>query len=459
MFKLFKHQEIGINFGLSHKNIIIADEMGLGKTAQSILISEKLNFKNTLIVCKNSAKKKWKDEVLLWTEKDCGYILDGTSNNKDKQLIDILNSQDDSRKFVITNYEHIRTCKTILDVDINCLIIDEAHKIKNRKSQIYKSIKRFCNATDKIILVTGSPMANRPEEIWSLLNVLYPQVFKSFWKFVERYCYVTQGYWGWEIDGSKNEQELRNVLSDIMIRRLKKDCLDLPDKNYINEYVTLEGKQRSLYEQIEKDAMAIINETEVLTASIVIAQIIRMKQIAISPELVGEEKETNSAKFNWLLNFIEEYPEEKIVIFSFFERAISSFTKLLSSKNIKYVRYTGKENLQQRELNEKEFRFGKTNIFLATTSTGGESIDLFESNICIFLDKHWNPEMNKQAEDRLHRIGQKRTVTIISLIAENTYDEIIENMLKDKKNLIAKILEWRKEKDDKKIQLQSNGRV
>lgn len=451
MFELFNHQKEGIEFGLKHKNIIIGDEMGLGKTAQSILISKRMGYSRNLIICKNSAKKKWKDEVLLWTEKDCGYILEGTIDDRDRIMSSLLSNKNKEDIFAITNYEHIRNSKALMNIDVNTLIIDEAHKIKNRKAQIFNSVKTFCNATDKILMLTGSPMANRPEEIWALLNVAYPQQFKSFWKFAERYCYVSKGYWGYEINGSRNEEELNHLLEDVMIRRYKKDCLDLPEKIYEPEYITLEGKQKRLYKEMEKDAMAIINETEILTASVVIAQICRLQQIAISSQLVGEESDVWSAKFNWVKDFIEEYPDEKIVVFSTFERAITFLSDLLKLSGIKHVRYTGKESLKERDANQEEYRFGKTNVFLATITAGGESIDLFETNEIIFLNKHWNPEVNKQAEDRGHRIGLKHTLTIISLIAQDTYDEVIELMLKNKTNLIKKILEWRKEKDDKKF--------
>lgn len=439
MFELFDHQKTGIQFAKSRNNLIIGDEMGLGKTAQAIRTCQELNFKKNLVICKSSAKRKWLDEIQLWAPGINAIKLNGSTKERDIQLMKAL--ADETIYYIVTNFDHIRATSKLYNLEVDGLIIDEAHKIKNRKTQITKAIKTFCRLPKKIMMLTGSPIQNRPQEIWQLLNILYPQDFRSYWRFVERYCYVVDGFFGKEITGVRNEDELHHILESIMIRRLKKDCLDLPEKLYEPEYIEMSSHQKEMYSDMADNAIALINETRILTAQVVIAQIIRLQQIAISSALVGESVNPQSAKFDWLLNFVEEYPEEKIVVFSTFLKAINLFANILDSKSINYVKYTGQENENQRDENQRLFRHCKTiNIFLATIATGGESIDLPESQICIFINKHWNPEVNKQAEDRLHRIGQKKNVTVISLIAEHSVDEMIEVALKGKIDLIQRIL-------------------
>lgn len=425
--KLRNYQRVGANFLSTTGKCILADDMGTGKTLQTITACEELGAKRVLVVCPNSLKWNWHDEVGKWTDSKA-VVVDGTRAKREKAI------EEFDGKYLIINYESMRLHEELQKMHWDVLVLDEAHKIKNRKAQQTKAVNKI--KADRVFLLTGTPMLNRPDELWSLLHRLYPDKFRSYWRFVERYCTVTDNGWGKEIDMGTPEQqeELKRLLAPIMLRRTKKEVLtELPDKIHQRFLVELTGKQAKIYKSMERDAIATLSNGETIAAPVVIAQITRLRQIAVSTQLLSDEV-AESAKFEALMELIQDnITGHKIVVFSQFRKAIELFSKQLDEAGIKWVAVTGAVKQEDRHQATKYFQEkDDVRVMLATIEAAAHGLTWTAADIAVFLDRHWTPAINAQAEDRLHRIGQKNSVTIINMVARGTVEEYIEKLLEAK---------------------------
>ena len=436
---LHPYQRIGVGFLKVAKRAILADDMGLGKTLQTIALIDEANLSKILIVCPNSLKYVWLNEINKWKLPKKAIIIDKLNQRHPPEFY---NKYD----VWIINYEKIiieRYYNLLLSRNYDLLVFDEAHNLKNRKSKRSEAANILSKKADYLIEITGTPIMNRTSELWHLLHLLYPNEYKSYWKFVDRYAYVTRNYFGgYEVYGVKNEKKLRKELAPILIRRLKTEVLkELPEKTIEQIYLDLKPKQQKYYNAMEEEMSIELANDESLDAPTVLAKIIRLKQIAVTPKLLDTSLEFDNAKYDFVLDILNG-TNDKVVIFSQFAKAIKLFAKELNAAGYKVVKYIGEMSLEERDKAITQFQSDdETRVFLATLQAGGVGITLTSANIAIFLDKHWTPAINEQAQDRLHRIGQKKNVLIYELIAKNTIEEYIEQLLESKKDIIQAILE------------------
>jgi len=439
--KLYNFQRVGVGFLLLSSRALLADEMGTGKTLQALCLCEEVKAEKILIVCPNSLKWTWANEIEKWLK----------SKDHEVYQTKVLNL---NKRFSIINYEAVWREKNenIFKVEWDVLILDEAHRIKNRKTRQTKAIKKI--KANRVLELTGTPVLNRPDELWSLLNQLYPKKYTSYWRFFEQYVDYWMNDFGGStpmpikvIRGPKNLHQLKRELEPIMIRREKKDILlDLPDKTYQNIFVELDKKQRKIYEEMKEDFIVKLKENKEIKAPTIIAQIVRLKQIAVHTSLVLPEydKTLPGIKLEVLFELIESL-NKKVVIFSQFAKAINIIENKLIKKGLKFAKITGEVNPKQRAEEINKFQTDDNcKIFIGTIQAGGQGITLTAADTVIFLDKLWTPAYNEQAEDRLHRIGQKKNVTVVNLIAKNTIEDTIERILENKKMTINEILGNRK---------------
>ncbi|MDI6840475.1 MAG: DEAD/DEAH box helicase [bacterium] len=426
--KLRNYQRVGAHFLNNTSKCILADDMGTGKTLQAITACEDQGAERVLVVCPNTLKWNWFDEIDKWTDSKA-VVVDGAKKKREKAISEF------QGKYLIINYEALRLHEELQNIEWDVLILDEAHKIKNRKAQQTKAAKKL--KANRVYLLSGTPMLNRPDELWSLLNRLYPDKFRSYWRFVERYCSMVDNGWGKDIGigTSEQQEELKRLLAPIMLRRTKQEVLtELPDKIHQRHLVELKGKQAEAYKTMEEDAIATLTSGETIAAPVVIAQITRLRQIAISTQLLSDQV-AESAKFEVLLELIQDNKDNhKIVVFSQFRKAVELFSKKLDEAGIKWVAVTGKVKQDDRHQATKSFQEDiETRVMLATIEAAAHGLTWTAADIAVFLDRHWTPAINTQAEDRLHRIGQKNSVTIINLVAKGTVEEYIEWLLEKKK--------------------------
>ena len=266
-------------------------------------------------------------------------------------------------------------------------------------------------------MMSGTMFLNYPNELWSMLNMLYPDEYSDYEDFVYEYCVTIPSFWGPRIVGAKkkNLPELRQRLDKIMIRREKQDVLkDLPPKTYREIPLAMSPKQLKVYKDLETDLWAYLETGESITAPNGLALTMKLRQVSLDPKLLGAD--IPSPKTTALKELIDDIVSsgKKVAIFSWF----ASYLDMLSSelKDVKWELISGKAGSEEeRRASRLRFQEGDSEVMLGSISTM-IGIDLTSADICIFTDRFWVPNTNVQAEDRLHRLGQKGNVLIVDLV-------------------------------------------
>jgi len=455
--KLYGFQRVGVKFLTEARRAILADDMGLGKTVQSITACEELQAKRILIICPNTMKDNWAGEIKKWTPDREVTVLRGYNREKKEEVIRSFKSG-----YLIVNYEAIRRSKrkvgnkskpTPREHDLiddlyamswDVIIVDEAHNIKNRKASQTEGVRKLAAKTENIYLLTGTPIMNRVDELWSPLNILYPKQYSSFWTFVKKHTIAYPGRFGWVIDGKPTQpEELRQEIAPIFLRREKEEVFpDMPRKVYQKVWVNLEGEQRRIYQEIEQTAMTQIDENTTVITPSVLAKLTRCKQVAISPRLIGGKPE--GVKIDVLIDILHG-TNQKVLIFSQFAKAVKLVAERLKSEDIGYVTFTGETSENERNNAIKQFQTNpEVRVFLATMQTGGTGVTLTAASLVIFLDKHWTPAINEQAVDRTRPHLQKQPIQIIEILARDTIDEMVEDVLQGKVSIVEAVIARRK---------------
>ena len=436
MNKLYSYQKDGVAFLLAHKRCILADDMGLGKTVQTIALFKQLNASKVLIVCPNSMKFVWQQEMLKWFPAASVQVIDGTKAKRQQQL-----SVDAS--YFIINYEALRLHKNELTRSWQICVLDEAHRVKNRKAQVTKAVRAITKNAQRIVQLTGTPIVNHASEFFSLLQILHPKIYTSYWRFVHKYCTVHNNGYGWVVDDILNATDIRVIslqkrLSTLLLRRTKKQVLiDLPEKTIQQIPVVLTAKQYKLYNIMKHDmTVQLEKQHQTVSAVTALSLITRLRQMAIDATIMlpDETVPLDGAKIDVIHDLIAAAAnQQKIVIFSQFARVIRRIRHNLDGWHISYTGFTGQASSKDREAAIHEFQHNpQIKVFLTTISAGGQGISLSAASIAIFIDKAWAPAYNVQAQDRLHRLPQKHAVTIYELIAQNTVEQKIEKLLQHK---------------------------
>lgn len=435
--ELYPYQRAGVQFLQWTGRALLADDMGLGKTVQALKTCALRGDERVLVVCPNSLKANWEEEVLKWTEYT-PTVVRGSPEQRLETLEEFENGA------LIINYALLRVDKKptedlsrLLKMDIATLILDEAHNIKNRKAQRTKGIHKLAKQVRYLIELTGTPIMNRVPELWSLLHTIDPVRYSSYWQFVKRHANARPGQFGWIVeDHATDPKALQSEIEDIVLRREKREVRkDLPEVTYIDRHITMGSEQQRLYREMEENMVAEISEMEQLVAPVILSQITRLRQIAVSPKLVGGE--TLGAKFEALLDIVNG-TNQKIVIFSQFAEAIK-----LVAEQLECEYFIGETKEEKRSEMVNKFQEDEQMQILATTmQVGGVGLNLTSASMVIFLDKHWTPATNRQAVDRVYRHGQENPVTVISLLMEGSVEGWIEEVLQDKKNIHDEVINY-----------------
>lgn len=440
----FDHQVDGFNYGLTHDAWLLGDEQGLGKTKTVIDIAvakkQMLGYKHCLIICGiNGLKWNWFNEIHTHSDEDA-YILGQRTNSRGKlvigsnadKLADIQNI-DELPYFIITNVESLRDDDIAFTLKARCddgtigmLAIDEVHKCKNPTSQQGKGILKL-DAETKIAM-TGTPLMNTPLDLYIILKWLgYER--HSFYAFRNHYC-IMGGYGGYQIMGYQHTDELRDQLKDLMLRRLKSDVLDLPEKLFVDEYVEMDREQSKIYGEILEDIRE--NVDKIASAPNPLSQLIRLRQATGYTGILSTETQV-SAKLDRMEELVEEAVanDKKVVIFSNWTDITDEVLKRLKGYNPAVI--TGQTTDADRPIQEKKFQTDDTcKVIVGTIGAMGTGITITAGTVEIFLDHPWNRALYDQAVDRCHRIGQNSNVTIYNLLTKDTIDERIWEIVKRK---------------------------
>ena len=442
--KPFEHQELGVKYGLEHDKWLLGDEQGLGKSKQAIDIAcakkQQLGYKHCLIICGvNGLKWNWANEVKTHSNETAHILGQRTNKNglvtikgNNEKIEDLRNIVSIKDYFIITNVESLRN-NAITDILIklckskvvNMIVADEVHKMKNPQSQQGKAFLKL-NSEYKLAM-TGTPMMNTPLDLYIILKWLeYEQ--HAYYAFKNHYC-MMGGFGGYEVVGYKNLSEITDMLDKIMLRRLKDDVLDLPDKTYVNEFVDMSPKQEVIYKEIKNNLIANIDKVANEGVS-PLANLIRLRQATGYTGILSTTIQ-ESAKLDRAEELVEDAIAngKKVVLFSNWTSITDEmFTRL--KKKYNGVLITGETEDSRRQQLVDEFQTNnKCKFLLGTTGAIGTGLTLTAGSVEIFLDEPWNAALKEQAEDRCHRIGQKNNITIYTLMCKNTIDEWVHNLV------------------------------
>lgn len=421
---------------------ILADEMGLGKTLQTIaFIKSELDATEpklpTLVVCPTSLVYNWEDEIKKFQPDLKCLIVSGNKNEREDQRQNIEESD-----VVITSYALIRRdIEDYNDVKFKYCFLDEAQNIKNPDSLNAKSVKSI--KANGYFALTGTPIENSLTELWSIFDFIMPGYLLSHRKFVSKY----------EIPIVKNRnkkalEELNKHIKPFILRRLKKDVVkELPPKIEHNMIVDMTDEQKRVYAAFLAEAKEEVNkeitEKGLNKSKIKILSILtRLRQICCDPSTFIENYEGENGKTEALMDILENNINagHKILLFSQFTSVLKNIAKRFIEENINYMYLDGSTKAESRSELVKEFNEGDASIFLISLKAGGTGLNLTSADIVIHFDPWWNPAVEAQASDRAHRIGQKKTVEVIKLIAKGTIEEKIYSIQEKKKEMIKNVI-------------------
>jgi len=422
-------------------NGILADDMGLGKTLQAIIAITQCHKQEknhtSIVVCPTSLLYNWKEEINKFNPELKPLIVDGIPNQR-KKLISSAKDYD----VVITSYTLMqKDVELYQEINFAYAILDEAQHIKNRATRNAKSVKML-QAAHRLIL-TGTPIENCLADLWSLFDFLMPGLLSSYDRFAEKYVravgeeYVT------------NMRYLKKKVSPFILRRMKTDVLkDLPPVSEILYHTQLSSMQEELYRSYAASArdelMKLVEKEGFEKVQIhVLATLTRLKQICCHPAIFAKEKAEpgDSAKYEMLLELLETLieGEHKTVIFSQYTQMLKIMREDFNQRGIKfcYLDGTTKNRLQiVKEFNENK----KIPVFLVSLKAGGTGLNITGADTVIHYDMWWNPAVENQATDRVHRIGQTKSVSAYKLVTKGSIEEKIIKLQKKKKGLVKKVV-------------------
>lgn len=442
---LREYQQEGIEWlerlRLMHLSGILADDMGLGKTLQAIVAVTQYKKQNpgalSLIVCPTSLVYNWYEELHKFNPKLKVLVIDGTPPQR-KKLIATCQKYD----IVITSYSILqKDIELYKNIVFGYTVLDEAQHIKNRGTRNAKSAK-MVKSCHRLIL-TGTPIENSLEELWSLFDFLMPGLLSTFERFAEKYIRNSSYSGGNVLDN------LRRKVSPFILRRMKKDVLsELPPVSHIVYHCHLSDVQKELYRSYAdtafKELSQLVEKEGFNKVQIqILATLTRLKQICCHPAIFAKEsaESGDSAKYDMLMELLQTLMEggHKTVIFSQYTRMLQIMKKDLERKGIRFCYLDGSTKDRMAIVNE----FNEDQnilVFLVSLKAGGTGLNLVGADSVIHYDPWWNPAAEDQATDRVHRIGQTDNVSSYKLVTLGTIEEKILEMQNRKRGLVKKVI-------------------
>jgi len=461
--KPYKHQLTALEKSWNKDNFAYFMEMGTGKTKVLIdnlaMLYDKGRVDGALIVAPKGVIGTWYNQELpthLPNHIESVSVLwQPNINKKQKEKLDTLFETGEDLHILIMNVEAFSTekgtefAKKFLRSHKSLVAIDESTTIKNPKAKRTKNITDLSNLAKYRRIMTGSPVTKNPLDLYSQCEFLHPYLldFTSYYAFRNRYAEMkTLHMHGRQIQivsNFKNLGELSDTLKNFSYRVLKEDCLDLPDKIYIKRNISLTTEQQKVYKSMKEKALAILNGKQVTSVS-VLTQLMRLHQITCGHFVAddGSVQEVKSNRLNELMDVLEEI-EGKAIIWAHYQHDIKKIIKSIEKVHGpgSVVDYYGLTAQEHRQPNIKKFQEDdKCRFLVGTPQTGGYGITLTQANTVVYYSNGYDLEKRLQSEDRAHRIGQKKSVTYVDIMAEETVDEKIVKALRKKINIASEVL-------------------
>jgi len=479
---LYNYQKLGVKYFLANGECcLIADEMGLGKTVIGLACGCYLRYergqKSCLIVVPAAVKWNWPLEIEKFTNEPY-VVIDGSPEERVKQWRGVYTcrrkqngkyrytEKEGAPYFYVVNYELLTqdlfggkkiTVKDDDSIEVatrkvkqinkakhreavlspirerawGCIILDEAHYIKTFNSARTKHVRELKGLFR--IALTGTPLDGRLEELHSVMAFVKPGLFAARLRFLQRHAEFD--YWG-RVKKYKHIDEVRKRIEPFFIRRLKKDVLaELPDKTYVNKFVTLSPREMKAYKAIAKREHPCSEDSEAMV------RVIRCKQFCDHPELV--EEDMPSSKMAVFLALVEElilYGGQKAIVFSQYKQMLNIIDRELRHLGLTFLRVDGDTPSRERAAMQETFNTNPKYDAIIGTEALSTGLNLTGATYVVNYDDNWAPAIMRQREDRAHRTGQKNAVTVVNFIVRDTIEERIRKVLYGKELVSTEVL-------------------
>ena len=419
------HQKEAIEKLVGSRRFILADDMGLGKTTSTIIAALETGAKKILIICPASLKINWEREIANYSDRPC-YIAEGKKFSTESD-------------FVIVNYDILKNFHDPKDKENSLLIqskfelviLDEAHMVSNAQAQRTKIINNFVKDIKRVWLLTGTPMTSRPMNYYNLLSIIESPVAQNWMAYAIRYCQGFQFRAGnrkiWNVTGASNLEELRDRTSKQILRRLKEQVLDLPEKIITPVYLRTSSKEYKdlmgeYYDWLEN------KKEESSSLTIQFSKIMKVRKV------IANEKVKETIEF--VQNIIDQ--GKKVIIFTNFTDTLQLIHNHFGKESV-YL--DGSCNKVQRQYAVDQFQENeKVKVFVGNLKAAGVGLTLTAAEVVIMNDLSFVPAEHAQAEDRAYRYGQKNNVLVYYPIFENTIEGAIYDILNKKKKIIGTVM-------------------
>jgi len=442
--KLYPYQRSGILFAVEAGRALIADEMGLGKTIQAIGVAELLkreaSIERVLVVCPTSLKYQWRSEIMKFSDSSVG-VIEGSSLVREKQY------REGCFYKIVSYHALLNDTKAIARMAPDLVILDEAQRIKNWKTRIAKTVKSI--ESPFALVLTGTPLENNLEELYSIVSFIDHYKLGPFWKFLAEHQVKDEGG---KVTGYRGLQEIGKMLSSITLRRRKSEVLrDLPGRIEKRIFIPMTVRQREVHEEF-RDAVALLvfkwrrlghlSEQDRQRLLILLNQ---MRMSCDSTYILDQDLEhRHDVKIGELMSILEESladPEQKVVVFSQWERMTRLVNMELEQRGIGYRSLNGSvPGVKRKELFDSFNTIPECRVFVSTDA-GSTGLNLQAASIIVNLDMPWNPAVLEQRIGRIHRIGQKKNITVLNFVSIDTIESRMLDLIGFKSALAHGILD------------------
>ena len=419
------HQKEAIEKLVGSKRFILADDMGLGKTTSTIIAALETGAKRILIICPASLKINWQREIENYTNRS-SFICEGKKYSNDEDFV-ILNYD------ILKNFHDLkdRDNSQLLNSNFDLVILDEAHMISNAQAKRTKIVNDFLKGIDRVWLLTGTPMTSRPINYYNLLKIIESPVAQNWMAYAIRYCQGYQFRAGnrkvWNVTGASNLEELRDRTSKQILRRLKEDVLDLPDKIITPVYLRTSSKEYKdlmgeYYEWLKN------KKEEASSLTVQFSKLMKVRKV------IANEKVKETIEF--VQNIIDQ--DKKVIVFTNFTDTLQTIYNHFGKEAV-YL--DGSCSKVQRQYAVDQFQDNdKIKVFVGNLKAAGVGLTLTAAETVIMNDLSFVPAEHAQAEDRAYRYGQKNNVLVYYPIFENTIEGVIYDILNNKKKVIGTVM-------------------
>ncbi|MFH2114454.1 MAG: DEAD/DEAH box helicase, partial [Spirochaetota bacterium] len=442
--RLYPYQRNGIRFAVAAGRSLIADEMGLGKTIQAIgaaeLLKREMGIERVLVVCPTSLKYQWRSEIMKFSESSVS-VIEGQSLAREKQY------REDAYYKIVSYHALMHDIEAISLMAPDLVILDEAQRIKNWKTRIARTVKSI--ESPYAIVLTGTPLENNLEELYSIVSFIDHYKLGPFWKFLAEHQVKDAGG---KVTGYQGLREIGTALSDITLRRRKSEVLaDLPERIDKRIFVPLTERQRSLHEEFSASVARLIRKwrhTGYLSEQERRKLLILLNQMRMSCDstyiLDQDIEHRHDTKIGELMSILDESlvdPEQKVVVFSQWERMTRLVVMELEKRGIGYRNlHGGVPSVHRKELFDSFNSLPECRVFVSTDA-GSTGLNLQSASMLVNMDMPWNPAILEQRIGRIHRIGQKKNVTILNFVSIDTIESRMLDLICFKSGLARGILD------------------